>query len=176
MQFFSLRHILPTGQTGLVPIVRIWGGHTSLKIITLYFRCEEVAQMSWHALLLQTVKENTLAFQLGLALHSWCYFAPAYLTVLSPLLQTSLCLKLVVSPQTLTTAPNTGCSLKRWNRTLGLEVLLHKPCASLYFHTMLSLSFLQLESHTYQCVTITGNECLIYNQKCFNPEYSNFFK
>lgn len=95
VQFFSLRYILPTGQTGLVPTVWIRGEQTSLRIITLYFRCEEVAQMSWQALLPQSVSENSLAFQLWVALRAQCYSAHALVRALSPLLQTSLCLKLL---------------------------------------------------------------------------------
>lgn len=151
--------------TLVVSTVWIWGDQTSLKIITLYFRCEDVAQMSWHALLLQTVKENSLAFHLWTALHARCYFAHGYLKVLSPLLQRSLDLKLVVMSQTLTTASNTGCPWKDWDRKLGLEALLHKPWASLHFSGVLGQSFLQLESHTYLCVAITSKWALIYDQK-----------
>lgn len=123
----------------------VWGDQTSLKRINIVFQLRGSCP---DELACSSKKINSLAFQSWIVLYTTMLFhlslsvanGFAHLDV-NPFLniwgwchhcyKMSLRLKFVESPPILTTTQNRDCPSKGWNRTFGLEVLLHKPHASL---------------------------------------------
>lgn len=123
----------------------VWGDQTSLKGINIVFQlwgsCPD-------GLTCTSKRRNILAIQSWIVLHTTMLFhfslsvangfahldAKPFLNIWGwchCCYKMSLRLKLVESPHMLTTTQNRDCPSKGWNRTFGLEVLWHKPHASL---------------------------------------------